>query len=163
MPVHERAERILLPGPHVQRGQPITVGRVVQMKELPHQVRRLGMRGVPLVLEHEVFGAGEFPMTDVRQIARHLHITTLLDGSVRKTDERLLWITVDLVDVASGYQHWSERFDRTVADVFAMQDEIAEHVAIRVKRGLLSRDERQRLIRPQTTAAAYEFYLRGRH
>jgi TolB-like protein/DNA-binding winged helix-turn-helix (wHTH) protein/tetratricopeptide (TPR) repeat protein len=99
---------------------------------------------------------------DVRQIARHLHITTLLDGSVRKINERLR-ITVDLVDVASGYQHWSERFDRTVADVFAMQDEIAEHVASRVKRGLLSGDERQRLVRPQTTAAAYELYLRGRH
>lgn len=99
---------------------------------------------------------------DVRQIAQHLHITTLLDGSVRKTDERLR-ITVDLVDVASGYQHWSDRFDRSVADVFAMQDEIAEHVATRVRGGLLSSEERQRLVRPQTSAAAYEFYLRGRH
>src|SRR4051812_6343846 len=99
---------------------------------------------------------------DVREIARHLRITTLLDGSVRKADERLR-ITVQLVDVASGYQHWSERFDRTAADVFAVQDEIAEHVATRVRGGLLSSEERQRLVRPQTSAAAYEFYLRGRH
>ena len=69
---------------------------------------------------------------DVREIARHLHITDLLDGSVRKADERLR-ITVQLVDVASGYQHWSERFDRTTTDVFAIQDEIAEHVALRVR------------------------------
>src|SRR4051812_13665206 len=85
---------------------------------------------------------------DVREIARHLRITTLLDGSVRKADERLR-ITVQLVDVASGYQHWSERFDRTAADVFAVQDEIAEHVATRVRGGLLSSEERQRLVRPQ--------------
>ncbi len=99
---------------------------------------------------------------DVREIARHLHISTLLDGSVRKADERLR-ITVQLVDVASGYQHWSERFDRTLADVFAMQDQIAEHVATRVRGGLLSDEERRRLVRPQTGAAAYEYYLRGRH
>ena len=49
-----------------------------------------------------------------------------------------LRITVQLVDVVSGYQHWSERFDRTAADVFAMQDEIAEHVATRVRGGLLT-------------------------
>jgi adenylate cyclase len=98
---------------------------------------------------------------DVREIARHLQITTLLDGSVRKAGDRLR-ITVQLVDVASGHQHWSERFDRTTTDVFAMQDEIAEHVATRVRGGLLSREERQRLVRPQTSAAAYDDYLRGR-
>jgi tetratricopeptide (TPR) repeat protein len=98
---------------------------------------------------------------DVREIARHLHITALLDGSVRKADERLR-ITVQLVDVASGYQHWSERFDRQATDVFAIQDEIAEHVATRVRGGLLSREERQRLVRPQTSAAAYDDYLRAR-
>jgi adenylate cyclase len=98
---------------------------------------------------------------DVREIARHLHLTTLLDGSVRQADGRLR-VTVQLVDVVSGYQHWSERFDRSAADVFAL-DEIAEHVATRVRGGLLTSEERQRLVRPQTTAAAYEYYLRGRH
>jgi adenylate cyclase len=99
---------------------------------------------------------------DVREIARHLHLTTLLDGSVRQADGRLR-VTVQLVDVLSGYQHWSERFDRSAADVFAMQDEIAEHVATRVRGDLLTSEERRRLVRPQTTAAAYEYYLRGRH
>ena len=98
---------------------------------------------------------------DVREIARHLGITALLDGSVRKADHRLR-ITVQLVDVASGHQHWSERFDRTMADVFAMQDEIAQHVARRVGGGQVNGEERQRLVRPQTSAVAYEYYLRGR-
>ena len=98
---------------------------------------------------------------DVREVARHLQITTLLDGSVRKADERLR-ITVQLVDVASGQPHWSERFDRTTTDVFAMQDEIAQHVARRVGGGPVNGEERQRLVRPQTSAVAYEYYLRGR-
>jgi adenylate cyclase len=98
---------------------------------------------------------------DVREIARHLQITTLVDGSVRKADDRLR-VTVQLVDVASGHQYWSERFDRTTTDVFAMQDEIAEQVATRVRGGLLSSEERQRLVRPHTSAAAYDDYLRGR-
>lgn len=98
---------------------------------------------------------------DVREIARHLGITALLDGSVRKADHHLR-ITVQLVDVASGHQHWSERFDRTMADVFAMQDEIAQHVALRVGGGLVNGEQRQRSVRPQTSAVAYEYYLRGR-
>ena len=97
---------------------------------------------------------------DVRAIARHLGIAALLDGSVRKSGQQLR-ITVQLVDVASGHQHWSERFDRTMADVFAMQDEIARHVALRVG-GLVTGDDGARLVRPQTSAAAYEYYLRGR-
>ena len=98
---------------------------------------------------------------DVREIARHLGIAALLDGSVRKADHYLR-ITVQLVDVASGHQHWSERFDCTMADVFAMQDEIARHVARRVGGGQIDGDERQRLARPHTSAIAYEYYLRGR-
>lgn len=97
---------------------------------------------------------------DVREIARHHGVTALLDGSVRKADQQLR-ITVQLVDVASGHQLWSERFDRAMADVFAMQDEIARHVALRVG-GLVDGEDRQRLARPQTTADAYEHYLRGR-
>ena len=98
---------------------------------------------------------------DVREIARHLQIATLLDGSVRKADERLR-ITVQLVDVTSGQQHWSERFDRTTTDVFAIQDEIAQHVARRVGGGPVNAEDRQRLVRPQTSSVAYEYYLRGR-
>src|SRR5580765_5156250 len=98
---------------------------------------------------------------DVREIARHLGITALLDSSDRKADHHLR-VTVQLVDVASGHQHWAERFDLTMADVFAMQDEIAQHVARRVGGGLVNGEERQRLVRPQTSAVAYEYYLRGR-
>jgi adenylate cyclase len=85
----------------------------------------------------------------------------LLEGSVRRADDRLR-VTVQLVEVATGYHRWSQRFDRTLHDVFAIQDEIAERVAASLRGGVLSQHERQSLRRPQTGAAAYEYYLRGR-
>jgi TolB-like protein/tetratricopeptide (TPR) repeat protein len=97
---------------------------------------------------------------DVREIGRQLGVGSLLEGSVRKADDRLR-VTVQLIEVATGYHRWSQRFDRTLDDVFAIQDEIAESVATSL-RGTLSGRERQALGRPQTGAVAYEYYLRGR-
>src|SRR5215470_20424050 len=79
---------------------------------------------------------------DVRAVGQQLGVGTLLEGSVRKADERLR-VTVQLVEVASGYHRWSQRFDRTLDDVFAMQDEIAESVATSLRGGMLSGVERQ--------------------
>ena len=98
---------------------------------------------------------------DIREIGRRLGVGTLLEGSVRKADNRLR-ITVQLVEVATGYHRWSQRFDRMLDDVFAIQDEIAERVATSLRGSVLSRREKQALVRPQTATAAYECYLRGR-
>ena len=65
---------------------------------------------------------------DIRQVGRQLGVEALLVGSVRKYAERLR-ITVQLIEVASGYHKWSHRFERTLGDVFAIQDEIAQAVA----------------------------------
>jgi adenylate cyclase len=98
---------------------------------------------------------------DVRVVGQHLGVGTLLEGSVRKAGDRLR-VTVQLIEVATGFHRWSRRFDRTLNDVFAIQDEIAESVANSLRGGVLSRHEKQSLLRPQTGPAAYEFYLRGR-
>ena len=66
--------------------------------------------------------------TDVRQIGRELGVRTVLEGSVRQAGRRLR-IQAQLVDVATGYHLWSERFDRELEDVFAVQDEIARSIA----------------------------------
>lgn len=97
---------------------------------------------------------------DVRAVGQQLGAGTLLEGSVRKMDDRLR-VTVQLVEVATGYHRWSQRFDRTLDDVFAIQDEIAESVAASLRGGVLSRREKQALVRPQTALEAYEYYLRG--
>jgi TolB-like protein/Tfp pilus assembly protein PilF len=98
---------------------------------------------------------------DIREIGRQLSVGTLLEGSVRKAEDRLR-VTVQLIEVATGYHRWSQRFDRRLDDVFAIEDEIAESVATSLRGNVLSRREKQALQRPQTGSAAYEFYLRGR-
>ena len=98
---------------------------------------------------------------DVREVGRHLGVGTLLEGSVRKAGDRLR-VTVQLIEVATGYHRWSQRFDRTLDDVFAIQDEIAESVATSLRGGVLTGREKQALLRPQTGVGAYEYYLRGR-
>ncbi len=101
------------------------------------------------------------PGADIHEIGRQLNVGTLLEGSVRKADDRLR-VTVQLIDVDTGYHRWSQRFDRMLDDVFAIQDEIAEGVATLLRGSVLSRREKQALQRPQTGTAAYESYLRGR-
>lgn len=99
--------------------------------------------------------------TDVQAIGRHLGVENLLEGSVRKAEDRLR-VTVQLVDVATGYAKWSQRFDRMLPDVFAIQEEIAESVAATLRGGDLSQREKRALARPHTGVPAYEYYLRGR-
>ena len=69
---------------------------------------------------------------DVREIGRQLAVSAVVQGSVRKAGD-LLRITVQLVDAASGYHEWSRRFEHTLGDVFGIQDEIAETVAISLR------------------------------
>jgi TolB-like protein len=102
------------------------------------------------------------PGVDVRAAGRELGVAALLEGSIRKADHRLR-ITVQLVEVADGYHRWSQRFDRTLDDVFAIQDEIAQAVVAPLRAGDLSERERAALRRPPTTSEAYEYFLRGRH
>jgi adenylate cyclase len=98
---------------------------------------------------------------DVRAVGRQLGVGTLLEGSVRKTGDRLR-VTVQLIETATGYHRWSRRFDRRLDDVFAIQDDIAESVATDLRGSVLSQREKEALPRAQTGPAAYEYYLRGR-
>ena len=58
---------------------------------------------------------------DIRAVAQHLGVGALLEGSVRKMDD-CLRVTVQLIEVATGFHRWSQRFDRKLDDVFAIQD-----------------------------------------
>jgi non-specific serine/threonine protein kinase len=97
---------------------------------------------------------------DVRAVGARLGVATVLEGGVRKAGDRLR-VTVQLVDVADGYQRWSHRFDGKLEDVFAIQDEIAERVAAALG-SLLTEPQREALRRPETAPETYEFFLRGR-
>ena len=98
--------------------------------------------------------------TDVQSMARSLGVNTLLEGSVRKADDRLR-VSARLVS-SDGYELWSDRFDRRVQDAFAIQEEIAQAV-VSALRPRVSPDDAGRLRRGGTAnAQAYEMYLRGR-
>ena len=98
---------------------------------------------------------------DAREIGKRLGVETLLDGSIRKAGKRVR-ISVQLVDASNGYQLWSERFDREIEDIFAIQDEIARSVLESLGLALTEREE-FRFLKPSTTnIEAYESYLRGR-
>jgi non-specific serine/threonine protein kinase len=97
---------------------------------------------------------------DLAEVAAKLGVSSVLEGSVRKLGDRLR-VNVQLIDVESGYHLWSERYDREIEDVFAIEDEIAESVATAL-RGVLSPLERRALQRPEGAIEAYEYVLRGR-
>ena len=98
---------------------------------------------------------------DLREVGLKLGVGSLLEGSVRKSGDRLR-ITVQLIDAETGYHKWSERFDRSAADVFAVQDEIAETVANILRGGSLSTREKRAVRRQPTAIETYECFLRGR-
>ena len=102
-------------------------------------------------------GKGE----DLRSIGEKLNVTTILEGSVRRAGDRLR-ITVQLSDVANGFQLWSERYDRELKDIFDVQDEIARAIAERL-RVTLGAGKADRLVEQATTSIeAYQLYLQGR-
>jgi non-specific serine/threonine protein kinase len=97
----------------------------------------------------------------VREIGRQLRVGALLEGSVRKSGERLR-IAVQLTDADTGYHLWSETYDRETKDVFAIQEETAHRVAETLELAL-SPKEKAALEKPPTRdVQAYDYYLRGR-
>jgi TolB-like protein/Tfp pilus assembly protein PilF len=98
---------------------------------------------------------------DVTAIGRKLKVHTVLEGSVRKAGNRLR-ISTQLVDVATSFQLWSERFDREMEDVFAIQDEIATSIVNALKLVLTEKEEAAIKKVPTQSVRAYEYYLRGR-
>jgi TolB-like protein/Tfp pilus assembly protein PilF len=100
--------------------------------------------------------------TDLREIGRLLNVANVLEGSVRKYENRVR-ITAQLIKTDDGYHLWSETFDRELHDIFAIQAEIAEQVTRALKVALLgsSGEQSTEIIGPEHNAEAYEAYLRG--
>jgi serine/threonine protein kinase/tetratricopeptide (TPR) repeat protein len=98
---------------------------------------------------------------DISAIGRKLKVHTVLEGSVRKAGNRLR-ISTQLVDVATSFQLWSERYDREMEDVFAIQDEIATSIVNALKVVLTPKEVAAIKKVPTQSVRAYEYYLRGR-
>jgi serine/threonine protein kinase/tetratricopeptide (TPR) repeat protein len=98
---------------------------------------------------------------NIRKVGDELNVGTVLEGSVRKAGNRLR-VMAQLVNVSDGYHLWSERYDRQMDDVFAIQDEISENI-VKALKVVLSEDEKRAIEKPPTeNVEAYEYYLRAR-
>jgi len=99
---------------------------------------------------------------DVAEIGRRLKVGAVLEGTVRRVGARFR-ITVRLTNVQDGYQLWSERYERTVADVFAVQDEIAHAIVSKLKTRMSIATAILRTRRAPHNFEAYSAYLKGRY
>ena len=98
---------------------------------------------------------------DLRIVGEELGVSTVLEGSVRKQGNRLR-ITTQLINVEDGFHIWSERYDREMEDIFAIQDEIALAITEKLKVTLLGND-RELITKTYTqNPEAYQLYLQGR-
>jgi serine/threonine protein kinase/Tfp pilus assembly protein PilF len=99
---------------------------------------------------------------DIRKIAETLNVRTILEGSVRKSGNRIR-VTAQLINAADGYHLWSQRYDRELAEVFEVQDEIAAAIAeaLKVKLGAEPATVPRRRYTPKLPA--YEAYLKARY
>jgi adenylate cyclase len=95
------------------------------------------------------------------EIGRALNVNSILEGSVRKSGSRVR-ITVQLINAADGFHLWSERYDRDMQDIFAIQDEITFAVVDALKVKLLGEEKTAVLRRHTENADAYQLYLKGR-
>jgi adenylate cyclase len=95
---------------------------------------------------------------DVRQVGREFKVSHVLEGSVRRAGERVR-ITSQLLDAATGHHLWAERYDRDIADIFAVQDEITREIVaaldVKLLRGEQATVWRQSLRRPEALDAYY--------
>ena len=95
---------------------------------------------------------------EIGEIARKLNVEHVLEGSVRKFGNRIR-VTAQLIKAADGFHVWSERYDRELIDVFAIQDEISAAIAGQLKVSLTARGPKKHV----PAIAAYEALLQGRH
>ncbi len=99
---------------------------------------------------------------DISEIGKRLNVQTVLEGSLRKAANRIR-ITAQLVNVADGYHVWSEKYDRDMEDIFAIQDEISLAIVEKLRVQLL-KEEKAALVKRQTdNIEAYHTYLKGRY
>ena len=97
---------------------------------------------------------------DIKQAARELGVRYVLEGSVRRSGERVR-VVVQLIDAESGKHIWANRYDRALEDVFAVQDEITAAVTAAVLPALMDAEQRRALRKPPENLDAWEAYMRG--
>jgi TolB-like protein len=97
---------------------------------------------------------------DVRQVGRELGVRYVLEGGIRKVGDRLR-ITGQLIDAESGAHIWVERYDRAIADIFAVQDEITQSVVAAIEPQLYAAEKLRTQTKPPESLDAWEYVMRA--
>jgi serine/threonine protein kinase/tetratricopeptide (TPR) repeat protein len=118
------------------------------------------IRGLKVFSRPTVLAFRDRPVTPV-QIGQQLGAACVLTGSLRRSGTRLR-ITAQLVDARTDFPMWSERYDREMADVFEVQDEIARKIAEALRVTLSPQEQEELAARPTENLQAYDLYLRGK-
>ncbi len=98
---------------------------------------------------------------DLMQVARQLRVSHILEGSVRKSGNRVR-ITAQLIDGTTNNHIWAERYDRDLSDIFALQDEISQAIVAALKLRLMPQEKKALGQRGTNNAEAYRLYLMAR-
>ena len=113
----------------------------------------------PVIARNSTFAfKGKSP--DVRLVAEELGAQYVVEGSVRKSGNRVR-ITAQLIDASTGHHVWAERYDRELVDVFEVQDEITMKLAGAIMPELSVAEQKQALRKPLENLGAWDFFLRG--
>ena len=98
---------------------------------------------------------------DIREIGKELNVSTVLEGSVRKSGNKIR-VTAQLINTVDGFHIWSGIFKSDLEDIFDLQDEISQKIASRLKDGLREQDKQKKVHElPSDNADAYNYYLQG--
>lgn len=97
---------------------------------------------------------------DIREIAKELNVSTILEGSVRRAENRVR-VTAQLIKAEDGFHIWSENFDREMKDIFGVQDEIAQKIAHKLEANFTFDTDRKLYEASTDSVVAYNAYLQG--
>ncbi len=98
---------------------------------------------------------------DIKEAGKRLGVRNVLEGSIQRDGDRVR-ITVQLINVESGFHFWSEQYDENIKDIFTLQDKIAEAIAEKLKISLLGNEKQVFAKKQMPKKEAYELYLKGR-
>jgi serine/threonine-protein kinase len=128
-------------------------------EELINALAKLkGLRVAPRSSAFSTKGTGK----SIAEVGRELRVSSVLEGSIRTFGDRIR-VTAQLVKIEDGYPLWSERFDRQMDDIFAIQDEICLAIVDNLKVRLLSQEREKLEVHHTVNQEAYRLYLKGRY
>lgn len=117
--------------------------------------------GIRVLSRHAVQKYKDKPI-QLKDVMRELQVQYLLQGTVQKSGDRIR-MTAQLMDAASAAPVWAEKYDRSMKDIFDLEDDVARHIAQALKIALTESEQESIRSRSTSNVQAYDYYLRGRY